>query len=261
MDKSDDNYETIIKIIQRINKIKDLIVTHNQTIEYNIKQLNIVYTSDDQTKLTLNVNNTSNEVRQLITEAKKLIIQMKNLNRPDFNLKLKSLSDIIIKVTSEHNKLKDEYRLLLTTTMFRRGKIIMPHLSDDQLQQMAESNPDIFNEQIAIQIASDEASTAYTDALSRSKDITMLVNSIKELNDMMNDLAFIITTNSEIIDRIEVNVDKTNTNVRKGNDALRVSIDYQKKNRKCLCILICIIIVIIIIVLGITISLNQLKII
>jgi t-SNARE complex subunit (syntaxin) len=67
----------------------------------------------------------------------------------------------------------------------------------------------------------------------------------------MNDLAFLISYQSEKIDHIENNVDQTVVYVRNGNQALRDANDYQFKKRKCVCGIICVFLCVIIIVIMI----------
>jgi len=138
----------------------------------------------------------------------------------------------------------------------------MPDIPDEKIKQIIETNPDAIPEflNIAITVSADEAQLAYQDAVSRSKDVDILVISIKELNEMMNDFAFLISDQSQKIDSIEHHIDIAGINVRKGNDALKVSIELQRKTRKCYCCICIIIIIVIIIVIGVTIPiLNSIK--
>ena len=63
---------------------------------------------------------------------------------------------------------------------------------------------------------------------------------------MFQDLAVLVQHQSEMLDSIESNVETAGKYVRKGNEALKDSIEYQKKARKCYCCFICILLVVVI---------------
>jgi t-SNARE complex subunit (syntaxin) len=54
---------------------------------------------------------------------------------------------------------------------------------------------------------------------------------------MFQDLAVLVQHQSEMLDSIETNIENAGEYMKKGNDALRKAIEYQKKTRKCYCCL------------------------
>lgn len=70
----------------------------------------------------------------------------------------------------------------------------------------------------------------------RDKEITQIVKSVKELNDIFKDLAHIIADQGTVLDRIDYNLEKSQIQVHQGLQQLHKAERYQNKNRKMLCI-------------------------
>lgn len=257
-----DEYKGIIEITNKLIKIIDDIKKHNKIIQSSIEQVSKVFDSEDEKELTENVKNASKNVIILLGDAKKLITEMKSLNVNEMKLIQNNLPVIICDLAKETNILKNKYTTYINQKLIRRGKIIMPDIPDEKFKEIIETNPDAIPEflNIAITVSADEAQLAYQDAVSRSKDVDILVRSIKELNEMMNDFAFLISEQSEKIDSIEHHIDIAVSDIRKGNTALKTANELQRKTRKCYCCICIVVIIIIIIIIGVTIpTLNNIK--
>lgn len=63
------------------------------------------------------------------------------------------------------------------------------------------------------------------------QDVGALVQSLKEVKDMMNDLAVLVQQQSEVLGRIDINVEAAKTHVKKGNQQVEKAIEYQRKAR------------------------------
>jgi t-SNARE complex subunit (syntaxin) len=257
-----DEYKGIVEISNKLRKIIDNIKKNNKIIESSIDQVSKVFNTEDEKILTENVKNASINVTNLLNDAKILITEMKNLKINDMKLIQNNLPIMICDLAKQTNILKNKYTIQINEKLIRRGKIIMPDIPDEKIKEIIETNPNAIPEflNFAINVPADEAQLAYQDAVSKSKDVDILLRSIKELNEMMNDFAFLISEQSENIDKIELTIEIAGNNIRHGNNELKKANELQKKTRKCYCCICIVVIIIIIIIIGVTIpTLNSIK--
>lgn len=72
----------------------------------------------------------------------------------------------------------------------------------------------------------------------REHEVTKVVKSIVDLNEIFKDLASMVQEQGTILDRIDYNVEQTQTQVGEGLKQLRQAEVYHRKNRKMVCILV-----------------------
>lgn len=72
----------------------------------------------------------------------------------------------------------------------------------------------------------------------REQEVTKIVKSILDLNDIFKDLAGMVQEQGTVLDRIDYNVEQTQTQVTEGYKQLQKAEVYQRKNRKMYCILV-----------------------
>lgn len=72
----------------------------------------------------------------------------------------------------------------------------------------------------------------------REQEVTKIVKSIVDLNDIFKDLASMVQEQGTVLDRIDYNVEQTQTTVSEGLKQLRQAEVYHRKNRKMFCILV-----------------------
>ncbi|XP_059609462.1 syntaxin-16 [Phlebotomus argentipes] len=72
----------------------------------------------------------------------------------------------------------------------------------------------------------------------REQEVSRIVKSIVDLHDIFKDLAGMVQEQGTILDRIDYNVENTQTRVSAGLRQLQRAEMYQRKNRKMMCILI-----------------------
>lgn len=72
----------------------------------------------------------------------------------------------------------------------------------------------------------------------REHEVTKVVKSIVDLNEIFKDLATMVQEQGTILDRIDYNVEQTQTQVGEGLKQLRQAEVYHRKNRKMVCILV-----------------------
>lgn len=72
----------------------------------------------------------------------------------------------------------------------------------------------------------------------REQEVTKIVKSIVDLHDIFKDLASMVQEQGTVLDRIDYNVEQTQTTVSEGLKQLRQAEVYHRKNRKMYCILV-----------------------
>lgn len=75
-------------------------------------------------------------------------------------------------------------------------------------------------------------------AAQREQEVNSIVKSIVDLNDIFKELARMVEDQGTILDRIDYNIEQTQTQVYEGFKQLQKADTYQRKNRKMCCILI-----------------------
>lgn len=72
----------------------------------------------------------------------------------------------------------------------------------------------------------------------REREVIKIVKSISDLHDIFKDLGQMVQEQGTVLDRIDFNVEQTQTRVTEGYKQLQKAEMYQRKNRKMHCILI-----------------------
>lgn len=72
----------------------------------------------------------------------------------------------------------------------------------------------------------------------REHEVAKIVKSIIDLNDIFKDLSHMVQEQGTVLDRIDYNVEQTQTRVSEGLRQLQRAERYQRKNRKMMCIMV-----------------------
>ncbi len=83
----------------------------------------------------------------------------------------------------------------------------------------------------------------------REKEVMSIVKSIVDLNQVYKDLSNLVEEQGTVLDRIDYNIECTQTKVYEGYKQLRKAERYQRANRKMYCIFILSIVVLFLIIL------------
>merc|ERR1719454_2369371 len=111
--------------------------------------------------------------------------------------------------------------------------------TNEELEDMLESgNPAIFTQGIIME--TQQAKQSLKDIEARHEDIMKLETSIRELHDMFMDMAMLVESQGEMIDRIEYNVEHAVDYVQTATQDTKKALKYQSKaRRKKIMMLLC----------------------
>ncbi|GAA49351.1 syntaxin 1A [Clonorchis sinensis] len=136
-------------------------------------------------------------------------------------------------VMAAYNKEQTDYRDACKAQIKLKLEIAECPRTDEELEQMLESdNPQIFTQGILMD--TQQARQNAADIEARHEDILKLEKSIRELHELFIDLAALVDSQSELLDRIEYNVDATQDHITGAVVATKKAKEYQKKSRKLL---------------------------
>eukprot|EP00761_Pharyngomonas_kirbyi_P004267 gb/GECH01004271.1/.p1 GENE.gb/GECH01004271.1/~~gb/GECH01004271.1/.p1 ORF type:complete len:303 (+),score=86.05 gb/GECH01004271.1/:1-909(+) len=125
--------------------------------------------------------------------------------------------------------------------MERQVRIVRPNVTPDEIDDILEHGTDqIFKEQI-LSSSHANAKMAYLEVVEKHRDLLMIEQSLQELYEMFQDLAFLVEQQEELIDNVATNVAKSVDYMQSANQELKKARSYQKKSRKKLFLLIIIV--------------------
>eukprot|EP01138_Halocafeteria_seosinensis_P009832 gb/GECG01010043.1/.p1 GENE.gb/GECG01010043.1/~~gb/GECG01010043.1/.p1 ORF type:complete len:288 (+),score=42.80 gb/GECG01010043.1/:1-864(+) len=156
---------------------------------------------------------------------------------------------------SQHQIAKTNFKEISADRLVQRARVVFPDKSEDELRRQIEEDPQAAQRQLEEpeMVANYKVQAVYDEVMSRSKDVGALVQSLKEVKEMMNDLALMVQQQHEVLGRIDANVEVAKTHVKKGNEQVEKAINYQRKARKRMCCMAItvVIIILLVIVIGI----------
>ncbi|XP_051962475.1 syntaxin-1A isoform X2 [Xyrauchen texanus] len=193
---------------------------------------------DDKTKseleeLMTDIKKLANEVRSKLKNIQKSIEQEEALNRSSADLRIRktqhsTLSRKFVEVMSEYNATQSDYRERCKGRIQRQLEITGRNTTNDELESMLESdNPSIFTSGIIMD--SNISEQVMNEIETRHNEIIKLENSIRELHDMFMDMAMLVESQGEMIDRIEYNVEHSVDYVEKAVSDTKKAVKYQSK--------------------------------
>ncbi|CAF3729904.1 unnamed protein product [Rotaria sp. Silwood1] len=149
-------------------------------------------------------------------------------------------------VMNDYNQVQVGYRQKCKERIQRQLEITGRSVTDGEVEEMLESgNPAVFTQGIMVETA--QAKQSLADIEARHGDIIKLEKSIKELHDMFIDMAALVQTQGEMIDRIEFNVVQSENFVKAASTDTKKAVKFQSAaRRKKIIILICLAVIIVI---------------
>ncbi|XP_051521183.1 syntaxin-1A isoform X5 [Myxocyprinus asiaticus] len=235
--------------VEEIRGFIDSLAEKVQEVKRNHSTVLASPNPDDKTKseleeLMTDIKKLANEVRSKLKNIQQSIEQEETLNRSSADLRIRktqhsTLSRKFVEVMSEYNATQSDYRERCKGRIQRQLEITGRNTTNDELESMLESdNPSIFTSGIIMD--SNISEQVMNEIETRHNEIIKLENSIRELHDMFMDMAMLVESQGEMIDRIEYNVEHSVDYVEKAVSDTKKAVKYQSKaRRKKVLILIC----------------------
>ncbi|VDL93653.1 unnamed protein product, partial [Schistocephalus solidus] len=147
------------------------------------------------------------------------------------NSSYSTISRNFIEVMTDYNKAQVAFRDACKNRIKRQMEIAERKITNEELEDMLESgNPAIFTQEIMTD--TQQAKQSLADIEARHEDIIKLEKSIKELHDMFMDMAMLVESQGEMIDRIEFNVDQAVDYIETAKADTKKAVKYQSAARK-----------------------------
>uniref|UniRef100_A0A6Q2XRE4 Syntaxin-1A n=1 Tax=Esox lucius TaxID=8010 RepID=A0A6Q2XRE4_ESOLU len=196
-------------------------------------------TKSELEKLMTDIKTFANKVRSKLKGIEQSIEHEEVLNRSSADLRIRktqhsTLSRKFVEVMSEYNATQSDYRERCKGRIQRQLEITGRNTTNEELESMLESgNPAIFTSGIIMD--SNINQQAMNEIETRHTEIIKLENSIRELHDMFMDMAMLVESQGEMIDRIEYNVEHAVDYVERAVSDTKKAVKYQSKARRVDC--------------------------
>ncbi|CAF1015187.1 unnamed protein product [Adineta ricciae] len=195
--------------------------------------------ADDRTKEELeekmgDIKKLANDVRQRLKVLEDE--QERATNRSPAQSRIESLQLYGMKrqfrdAMEVYSQVQLAYRHKCTERIQRQLEITGRSVTEGEVEEMLESgNPAVFTQGIMVETA--QAKQSLADIEARHGDIIKLEKSIKELHDMFIDMAALVQTQGEMIDRIEFNVVQSENYVKAASTDTKKAVKFQSAARR-----------------------------
>lgn len=221
------NIEKIAANVEEVKKKHSAILSAPQPDDKDKEELE---------ELMAEIKKTANKVRGKLKVIEQNIEQEENSNKTSADLRIRktqhaTLSRRFVEVMSDYNTTQTDYRERCKGRIQRQLEITGRSVQNEELENMLESgNPAIFTQGIIME--TQQAKQSLADIEARHRDIIKLENSIRELHDMFMDMAMLVESQGEMIDRIEFNVEKSVDYVDTAVADTKKALKYQSKARR-----------------------------
>ena len=202
------------------------------------------------------VNTTQNQMDKLIKELKAMLsMEQEDKNDPEIRIKnnlfgsmLKKYQNTCMRFQREESDIKN----LIETKLVRAAEIaVNQELTEEQRKEVIE-NPQMIQQMYENKLtgaAHIKLQNAVRDLEERHRDIKKLEKSILQVHNMIIELSKLVSLQGEMIDNIEVNIQKAKDYVLKGEKNVVKSKKNLESARRKKCIVLLIVIGILVVIL------------
>ncbi|XP_011056742.1 PREDICTED: syntaxin-1A isoform X1 [Acromyrmex echinatior] len=238
--------------VEEIREMIDRIQTNVEDVKKKHSAILSAPQTDEKVKLELedlmsDIKKTANKVRAKLKVIEQNIEQEEHTNKSSADLRIRktqhsTLSRKFVEVMTEYNRTQTDYRERCKGRIQRQLEITGRTTTNEELEEMLEQgNPAVFTQGIIME--TQQAKQTLADIEARHADIIKLENSIRELHDMFMDMAMLVESQGEMIDRIEYHVEHAVDYVQTATQDTKKALKYQSKaRRKMIFIIICVLI-------------------
>ncbi|XP_035904685.1 syntaxin-1A isoform X3 [Anopheles maculipalpis] len=258
--------EDFFKEVEEIRMMIDKIQANVEEVKKKHSAILSAPQSDEKTKqeledLMADIKKTANRVRGKLKGIEQNIEQEEQQSKSNADLRIRktqhsALSRKFVEVMTEYNRTQTDYRERCKGRIQRQLEITGRATTNEELEEMLEQgNSAVFTQGIIME--TQQAKQTLADIEARHADIIKLENSIRELHDMFMDMAMLVESQGEMVDRIEYHVENSRDYVTTGQQDLVQAVKYMAKARKkkiwiALCVLIAIIILVVFLAIYLT---------
>ncbi|XP_058066777.1 syntaxin-1A isoform X2 [Anopheles bellator] len=241
--------EDFFKEVEEIRMMIDKIQANVEEVKKKHSAILSAPQSDEKTKqeledLMADIKKTANRVRGKLKGIEQNIEQEEQTSKSNADLRIRktqhsALSRKFVEVMTEYNRTQTDYRERCKGRIQRQLEITGRATTNEELEEMLEQgNSAVFTQGIIME--TQQAKQTLADIEARHADIIKLENSIRELHDMFMDMAMLVESQGEMIDRIEYHVEHAMDYVQTATQDTKKALKYQSKaRRKKIMILIC----------------------
>ncbi|XP_076307119.1 syntaxin-1A-like isoform X11 [Tachypleus tridentatus] len=235
-----ENVEKIQANVEEVKKKHSSILSAPQTDE-KVKQ--------ELEDLMADIKKSANKVRTKLKVMEQNIEQLEQTSMMSADFRIRKtqhsmLSQRFVEVMTDYNKTQTDYRERCKSRIQRQLEITGKVTTNDELEEMLESgNPAIFTQGIIME--TQQAKQTLADIEARHNDIIKLENSIRELHDMFMDMAMLVESQGEMIDRIEYQVEHAKDYIEAAKQDTKKALVYQSKARRKQIIIIILVLVVV----------------
>ncbi|XP_025157028.1 syntaxin-1A isoform X5 [Harpegnathos saltator] len=252
--------------VEEIREMIDRIQTNVEDVKKKHSAILSAPQTDEKVKMELedlmsDIKKTANKVRAKLKVIEQNIEQEEHTNKSSADLRIRktqhsTLSRKFVEVMTEYNRTQTDYRERCKGRIQRQLEITGRTTTNEELEEMLEQgNPAVFTQGIIME--TQQAKQTLADIEARHADIIKLENSIRELHDMFMDMAMLVESQGEMIDRIEYHVEHAVDYVQTATQDTKKALKYQSKaRRKLFLIAICMTILVIILIIILVVSLK-----
>ncbi|RZF40553.1 syntaxin-1A isoform X1 [Nilaparvata lugens] len=235
--------------VEEIRDMIDRIQTNVEEVKKKHSAILSAPQTDEKVKqeledLMADIKKTANKVRAKLKVIEQNIEQEEHTNKSSADLRIRktqhsTLSRKFVEVMTEYNRTQTDYRERCKGRIQRQLEITGRTTTNEELEEMLEQgNSAVFTQGIIME--TQQAKQTLADIEARHADIIKLENSIRELHDMFMDMAMLVESQGEMIDRIEYHVEHAVDYVQTATQDTKKALKYQSKaRRKKIMILIC----------------------
>lgn len=239
----------IDKIAQDVEQVKKM---HSTMLSAAVQEQEV---KDELERVMFDVKRTANTVRTNLKEMEQRINQQDQESSYNNYAEARirrcqhsTLARRFVEVMSDYNTTQSDYREKCKARIKRQLEITGKTKTYEEVEEMLEGgDPAIFTSDIVIE--TQQARQALGDIEARHRDIINLEKSIQELHEMFLDMAMLVESQGEMIDRIEYNVEQAVDFVQSAKSDTKKAVKYQSKaRRKKILIIICVLVLLAILV-------------
>eukprot|EP01112_Ceratiomyxa_fruticulosa_P001345 TRINITY_DN1140_c0_g1_i2.p1 TRINITY_DN1140_c0_g1~~TRINITY_DN1140_c0_g1_i2.p1 ORF type:complete len:268 (+),score=45.88 TRINITY_DN1140_c0_g1_i2:303-1106(+) len=245
------------EIKRTINNLKTAI----RTLEDKQKQSLYAITPDQTSRANADIKQYTTTIAQGINDVKAQLDQMaqnnlRNMGAPDSHMRsniLESLKGKFAEVIRQYSTVQTDYKDKVKQRLAQKYKIVKPEATAEEIDEAIEEGTvdKVFQMQLMDQAGlTTQAKNALSYIQDRHRDIVVLESSIRELNQLFNDMAVLVESQGAILDTVEKDVYSAVGDTEAGTRNLREAIAQQKKSRTKMIVLAVVLIIVVIIILA-----------